>query len=301
MQISLSRDSDVPLRSQLAEQIVFLITTGQLRAGQQMPSVRALARRLKIHHNTVSGAYQDLVRRAWLTRKRGSKLVVGVRLAPKEAPPLNLDELINETIQRAKNMGYSLQMLAECARRRLLAQPPDHFLVVEEERGLRQIMCHEIRRALGWPVEGCSPGELAKNPASAVGAQVVALAHIAAGLKSLLRPDRPCIPIKYSEADGHLALIRGLNKPSVIAVISASESLLRTARSLLAPAVGRRHAFRDFLLDGTGQLDLQGIDVAFCDSSAISTIHARQKVQYQLISSGCLESLADMIDRGKRE
>jgi Bacterial regulatory proteins, gntR family len=50
MQISLSKNSDVPLRQQLAEQIVFLITTGQLRAGEELPSVRALARRVKVHH-----------------------------------------------------------------------------------------------------------------------------------------------------------------------------------------------------------------------------------------------------------
>jgi DNA-binding transcriptional regulator YhcF (GntR family) len=71
MQIVLSKDSDVPLRQQLAEQIVFLITTGQLQAGEALPSVRALGRQSKVHHNTVSEAYQDLVRRGWLTRRRG--------------------------------------------------------------------------------------------------------------------------------------------------------------------------------------------------------------------------------------
>ena len=76
MQISLTKNSDVPLRQQLAEQIVFLITTGQLSAGEELPSVRALARQVKVHHNTVSEAYQDLVRRNWLTRRRGSRLTV---------------------------------------------------------------------------------------------------------------------------------------------------------------------------------------------------------------------------------
>ena len=37
----------MPLRQQLAEQIVFLITTGKLRSGQRLPSVREVARRLK--------------------------------------------------------------------------------------------------------------------------------------------------------------------------------------------------------------------------------------------------------------
>jgi GntR family transcriptional regulator len=91
MQISLSRNSDVPLRRQLAEQVVFLITTGQLRVGENLPSVRALARILKVHHNTVSGAYQDLVQRNWVTRQRGSKLVVGVRLPSTSGSPASLN------------------------------------------------------------------------------------------------------------------------------------------------------------------------------------------------------------------
>ena len=47
MDIRLSKESEVPLRQQLAEQIVFLITTGKLRSGQRLPSVREVARRLK--------------------------------------------------------------------------------------------------------------------------------------------------------------------------------------------------------------------------------------------------------------
>jgi DNA-binding transcriptional regulator YhcF (GntR family) len=95
MNISLNQDSDVPLRQQLSEQIVFLITTGQLRAGEEMPSVRALARRANVHHNTVSKAYQELVRREWLTRKRGSRLVVGTPVSKGQQPDPGIDELIN--------------------------------------------------------------------------------------------------------------------------------------------------------------------------------------------------------------
>ena len=110
MQIALSKNSDVPLRQQLAEQIVFLITTGQLRAGENLPSVRALARQSKVHHNTVSEAYQELVRRGWLTRRRGTQLVVGTSSGAPLVKTHTLDELINETIQRAREMGFTLQV-----------------------------------------------------------------------------------------------------------------------------------------------------------------------------------------------
>ena len=103
MQIHLSRNNDVPLQEQIAEQVVFLISTGKLRAGQQLPSVRTMAVRLKIHHNTVSKAYQELVKRGWLVRRQGSRLFVEAAAGSVEpSVKSDLDGLINETIWRAR-------------------------------------------------------------------------------------------------------------------------------------------------------------------------------------------------------
>ena len=297
MQISLSKNSDIPLRQQLAEQIVFLITTGKLSAGQRLPSVRALARQVKVHHNTVSEAYQDLVRRKWLTRQRGSRLIVGPGAAAGPRSPSSLDELINESIQRAQAMGYSLQALTRHVRERLLAQPPDHILVVEQEAGLRQIIRQEVHAKLGWPVESCSLEQFLSDPALAVGAQVFAPNHAIEELRPLIAPNRPLLSISYAAADEHLNLIRRLRKPSIVAVVSTSESLLRTARGLLAPAIQRRHAFREFLSPQTGYMDLRGIDVAFCDSVVISSVRCRHKIHYHLVAARCLEDLASAIDQ----
>ena len=54
MEIRIDKKSEIPVRQQLAEQIIFAIATGELMPGQALPSVRALARQLKIHHNTLS-------------------------------------------------------------------------------------------------------------------------------------------------------------------------------------------------------------------------------------------------------
>jgi len=296
MDISLSKNSDVPLRQQLAEQIVLLITTGQLRPGQQLPSVRALARRAKVHHNTVSEAYQDLVRRGWLTRQRGSRLVVGAHAASGQKSPCSLDELINDSIQRAKQLGYSLQALTECVRNRLLAEPPDHILIVEEELGLREVIRLEVHEKLGWPIEGCSPKQFANQPGLAVGAQVFAPNHIIEELAPLVPQTRPSVSITYSGVDHHLDLIRKLKKPSVIAAVSISESLLRAARGSFAPAIGRRHSFQEFLLPQNKRMDLPGVDVAFCDSVAMSAVNCRRKIHYRLVAPDCIEFLAAAIE-----
>lgn len=302
MQIALSKKSDVPLRQQLAEQIVFLITTGQLQAGEELPSVRALARQSKVHHNTVSEAYKELVRRGWLTRRRGSRLVVGTdngtaRAELRDLNKLGLDDVINETIGRARGLGYSLQALRQRVRERLMAQPPDHLLVVEDEPGLRAILEAEIRESLRCPVEGCSPEEFAREPGLTIGAQVVVANHHVEEIKPLVPRDRPAVGIVYAPAAGHIARLRALQNPSIVAVASVSESLLRTARGLLAPAVGTKHTFNEVLVAQGKSVSLGSVDLAFCDTVTYPKVRSRNKVLYRLITEDCLEDIAASLRR----
>jgi GntR family transcriptional regulator len=292
MQIALSKTSEVPLRQQLAEQIVFLITTGQLHAGEELPSVRALARMSKVHHNTVSEAYQDLVRRGWVTRRRGSRLLVGVGSGAASVNPRDLDELINETIQRARELGYSLQALRDRVRERLMAQPPDHLLVVEDEPGLRQILQAEIRQYLAFSVESCSFEAFAGEPAFSVGAQVVTANHLLDEIKPLVPQNRPAIGLIYARPTEHIDLIHTLRNPSIVAVVSGSESLLRTARALLAPAIGTRHTFSEVLADPVTPVRLGSADLVFCDTVTHVRVRFRRKILFRLIDANCLNNLA---------
>jgi DNA-binding transcriptional regulator YhcF (GntR family) len=296
MEILLSRDSDVPLRRQLAEQIVFLIGVGKLRPGQSLPSVRELARRLKIHHNTVSEAYQALVRRTWLVRQRGSRLVVGSRELRRAAPAGDgLDEVINAAMRRARDEGYTLKQLRERVKKRLLAQRPDHVLVVEREPGFGEIMRREIRQALGWPVQTCSPEDLVRLPSLADRAQVATPEYNIDDVEPLVPKNRPPVWLTFSSADELLEVIRSLREPSVVAMVSVSEALLRTAHGLLAPAAGRRHSFQEFLISRSGKVDLRAIDVAFCDSLAMSVVTGTRKVHYKLLQPQCLDYLATTV------
>jgi DNA-binding transcriptional regulator YhcF (GntR family) len=295
MQIALSRNSEVPLRQQLAEQIVFLITTGQLQAGEELPSVRALARLSKVHHNTVSEAYKDLVNRGWLRRRHGSRLVVGS--GAESARPHDLDELINESIQRAREMGHTLQELRQRVRERLMAQPPDHILVIEEEPGLREIIRAEVETILHWPVEDCSYEEFAREPGLAIGAQVLVANHLMEEVKPFVSSNRPAIGVVYSQGVEQIDLIRKLKDPSIVAVVSVSKSLLRTARGLLAPALGRRHIFHEILAADGAALHLDSADMVFCDTISYAKIRSRLKVHYRLIAADCLEHIAASLNR----
>ena len=291
MQIALSKESDVPLKQQLAEQIIFLITTGQLNAGDELPSVRALGRQSKVHHNTVSEAYQELVRRGWLTRRPGSRLIVGQGTGKPSLRTDDLDDLINYSIQRARRMGYDLQALRVRVRERLLAEPPDHLLVVEQEPGLREIVRREVEEAFGWSAQSCSYDEFVNEPGLAIGAQVLIANHLLQTMKPLVPSNRPALGIVYSLAAEHVDRINQLQEPSIVSLVSISEGLLRTAKSLFAPAIKKKHVLNEVLVaEGTAP-SLLDTDLTFCDSVTLGMVRSRHKVHYQLIAADCLSNL----------
>ena len=71
-QIRIDKQSEIPVHKQIVEQIIVLIATGRLEQGEPLPTVRQLGRQKKIHYNTVSRAYKELVAEGWLIGQRGS-------------------------------------------------------------------------------------------------------------------------------------------------------------------------------------------------------------------------------------
>jgi DNA-binding transcriptional regulator YhcF (GntR family) len=296
MDIHISKESEVPLRRQLAEQIVYLIATEALRPGQALPSVRELARRLKIHHNTVSKAYQDLVRRTWLVRRRGARVMVrALESVVRPGRADSLDDLINTVIRVARERGYSLQTLRDRVRKRMLDAPPDHVLAVEEETGLGRLLREEIQAVIDWPVETCTRAELASNPGLAIGALAVAAHYAVRDVDALLPKDRPAIPLTFSAAHEHIEMIRQRVQASVVAVVSVSQGFLDTARSLLAPALGRRHVLQEILVPLSDPKALAAADVIFADSIAAREVRRRGVIVYRLIAAASLDYLADAV------
>ncbi len=297
LDIHIIKDSEVTIREQLVEQILFLIATGRLKPGEALPSVRSLARPHKIHHNTVSQAYQDLVDRDWLIRRRGSRMVVrspGEREYPPRAE--DLDDLINATIRTAQEKGFTLQQLRQRVEERLMALPPDHLLVVSSDPGLRHLLREELKAQLTCPVESCATDELSLNPELMMGAQVVGAPGAIPQIAPLVPKDRPAIPLTFSTVDEHLKTIRELQKPSTIAVVSISQIVLNTARGILAPVVGNRHTLREYLLPTEDLRGLEVTDLVLCDLIAHRRVRARKLLPYRLVSPACLEQLSTAME-----
>lgn len=77
--IALRRDSDHPLYLQLADGISARIASGDLEPGERLPPSRELAARLGVNRNTVSNAYEELVRTGRLRSRVGQGTFVAER------------------------------------------------------------------------------------------------------------------------------------------------------------------------------------------------------------------------------
>src|SRR5260370_30977351 len=71
--------SGVPIYRQLQDQTRYGVASGVLTAGEQLPTVRALAVELSVNPNTVIKAYSELEREGLLTTEQGSGTFIAVQ------------------------------------------------------------------------------------------------------------------------------------------------------------------------------------------------------------------------------
>jgi DNA-binding transcriptional regulator YhcF (GntR family) len=156
MQLWFTRGGEISIREQLVTQIVLGVLSDDLSPGQRLPSTRELARRFRLHPNTVSAGYRQLERELWVEFRHGSG--VYVRGRKPEAPltsALALDQLVANFIRAARKLGVPLPGVRSRLRQWLAVQPPDHFLLIEPDEELRRIVAMEMQQAVTFPVRSC--------------------------------------------------------------------------------------------------------------------------------------------------
>jgi GntR family transcriptional regulator len=120
MQLRVSDRDGVPIYVQLVRQIKYLVSSGRLAAGQQLPPVRKLAVQLLINPNTVARAYRELESEGLVTSRQGAGVFVtdGVSpLARREQQRL-LAERIDVLLTEARQMNVDVETLIDLLRTR---------------------------------------------------------------------------------------------------------------------------------------------------------------------------------------
>jgi GntR family transcriptional regulator len=110
MKLIIEPDSKVPIYIQLEEQIRSFIAAGQLRPGEQLPTIRELAADLRVNYNTIARVYLELDRDGVISTQRGrGTFVAGTpdteQMARKREEKLR--GIVGSALDEARMLGYN--------------------------------------------------------------------------------------------------------------------------------------------------------------------------------------------------
>jgi GntR family transcriptional regulator len=115
VRVALSNTSGVPLYEQIKEQVKTAILVGELAEGEALPSVRALARDLRISVITTTRAYADLAQEGFITNVAGKgAFVLGIDSAlVREQLLRQVEDGLTEALRAARLAGLDRDGVVE--------------------------------------------------------------------------------------------------------------------------------------------------------------------------------------------
>lgn len=117
--------SAIPLYEQISVRLKAAVATGDLSAGDALPSVRSLAGKLRINPATVVQAYRALETEGFVEMRQGAGTYVKAVQAETRSRERGIQarRLIRSLLADAASLGLSRQELKEAIRHELEAGP----------------------------------------------------------------------------------------------------------------------------------------------------------------------------------
>lgn len=115
MDIIISNSNEKPIYEQITSQIKNLIMTGELKTGDMLPSMRLLAKELRISVITTKRAYEELERDGFIESITGKGSFVAGKNAEfmKEEHLRMTEEYLQKAANTARMSGISLEELID--------------------------------------------------------------------------------------------------------------------------------------------------------------------------------------------
>ncbi len=115
MQIHISGADGVPIYLQIVNQVKYLVASGRLQAGDELPAIRVLADRLIVNPNTVARAYRELETAGIVEKRRTAGTYVTDQRSPlaRRERLRILTERIDALLAEARQMDVSFEDIAK--------------------------------------------------------------------------------------------------------------------------------------------------------------------------------------------
>lgn len=121
MLIELNFKSGRPAYRQIVDQVKYAMAQGALRKGEQLPSVRVLAERLRLNRNTVAKAYSELEHEGAVETRQGLGVFCAGGGSPlgREAKEAILAEVIDGAVVQAHHFQVGGEELLRLVKERI--------------------------------------------------------------------------------------------------------------------------------------------------------------------------------------
>lgn len=115
MNIIITNNSGQPIYDQIASQIKALIISGALKEGEMLPSMRLLAKELRISVITTKRAYEELEREGFIVSQTGKGSFVASKNMEilRESQLQKIEQQLAQAVETARISGISLEKLQE--------------------------------------------------------------------------------------------------------------------------------------------------------------------------------------------
>ncbi len=116
LDLKLDFRSELPIYTQIVEQIRHLVAIGSLKPGDQLPTVRQLATELRVNFNTIARAYRLLDEAGLISTQQGRGTYIWDQPSPATAQRLRrqvLEELTRKYLEEAVQLGFSMEEVAQ--------------------------------------------------------------------------------------------------------------------------------------------------------------------------------------------
>ena len=136
MDITISVADGVPIYKQIINQIKYLVASGLLNPGEELPPIRTLALQLKVTPNTIVKAYGDLESLGVVHKRRGSGTFVSEgrpQLAIRERRRV-IEQRIDALLAEAHQLNFTVDDILRMVRERKVVMNPDNAERAEVER-----------------------------------------------------------------------------------------------------------------------------------------------------------------------
>jgi GntR family transcriptional regulator len=120
VQIRISESDGVPIYLQIVNQVKYLVASGRLAPGEELPPIRVLAERLVVNPNTVARAYRELETAGAVEKRRTAGTFVSEAASPlarRERMKI-VTERVDALLAEARQLGIDVTEVVELIGRR---------------------------------------------------------------------------------------------------------------------------------------------------------------------------------------